>query len=90
MNNQTPSLDLLEFPLDYEFKAFGPNEDDFTERLCLAVGQVVTVSRHALRERSSSGAKYRCVTLLVRVQSREQLEQIYAEIRQVEGLSYLL
>ena len=86
-----PDLDdLLEFPCDYEFKAFGPNSAEFREALLTSIGVVLTVSRHAVRERESNGGKYRCVTVLLRVHSREQLNEVYRRIRQVDGLRYLL
>lgn len=82
--------DLFEFPLDYEFKVFGPADEVFRRDLLEAVRRVFPLSEHALRERTSSGANYRCITILVRVQSREQMEQIYVQIRKVKGLKYLL
>ena len=90
MTDPTSPFDLLEYPVDYEFKAFGPNDDVFSRAVMEAVKEVVPLSRHALRERPSSGSRYRCVTLLVRVQSRQQIEQIYLHLQRVEGLRYLL
>ncbi len=89
MSDESP-LDLLEFPCDYEFKAFGPNDAAFTVAVKEAVGRVQAVSRHALRERASRQGTYRCVTVLVRLQSRDQLEAIYRALRGIEGLRYLL
>lgn len=86
---ETP-LDLFEFPLDYEFKAFGPNDESFNQALLSAIAEVATVSEHSLRQRPSSSGKYRCVTVLVRVQNRDHLQQVYGQIRSVEGLRYLL
>ena len=82
--------EILEFPCDHEFKAFGPNHDDFSAAVLEAINAVMPVSRHAMRERKSSGGKYRCVTILLRVHSRGQLTDVYRQIRQVEGLRYLL
>ncbi|PLY04856.1 MAG: hypothetical protein C0624_05275 [Desulfuromonas sp.] len=89
MSSESP-FDQLDYPLDYEFKAFGPNHDDFNLALVDALKEVVTVSQHALRVRASSNSKHRCVTILVRVTSRKHLEQIYHQIHGVEGLRYLL
>lgn len=92
MSMDTPEspLDLLEFPVDYEFKAFGPNEEGFNQALLEAIAAIAPVSEHSLRQRPSSSGNYRCVTLLVRVQNREQLQQVYARIQSVKGLRYLL
>jgi len=89
MSGESP-FDLLEFPCDYEFKVFGPNEEAFREAVVDAVSAVLAISRHALRERPSRNGTYRCVTVLVRLQSREQLEAIYRQLRGIEGLRYLL
>jgi len=83
-------FDQLDYPLDYEIKAFGPNHDSFNLALIEAVKEVVTISQHALKVRASSQSKHRCVTILIRVHSREHLEQIYQLIQGVEGLRYLL
>jgi len=88
--SQDSPFDLLEYPIDHEFKAFGPNHDSFNQALVEAIEKVATVSQHALRVRASSQSKHRCVTILIRVQSRNHLEQIYQQIHSVEGLRYLL
>lgn len=89
MSQESP-FDQLDYPLDYEFKAFGPNHDSFNLALVAALRDVATVSTHALKVRASSQAKHRCVTIVLRVQSREHIEQIYQQIQSVEGLRYLL
>lgn len=80
----------IEFPCDFSFKAFGPNSDDFGVRVRLAVATVVDVPLDAIRARPSSQGKYQCVTVLVRLHNREQLDAIYLALRQVEGLLYLV
>ena len=84
--------ELLDFPCDYEFKAFGQadREQSFLNAVQEAVGRTVPVSRHALRIRHSSGGKYLCVTVLVRLHNSDQLKTIYQSLRQVEDLKYLL
>lgn len=84
--------ELLDFPCDYEFKAFGAadGEEIFLNSVKEAVGQVVPVSRHALRVRRSSGGRYQCVTVLVRLHNGDQLKAIYQQLRQIPGLKYLL
>ena len=92
MTQSDSSLELMEFPCHFEFKAFGPGGDDsrFDEQVLTAVSTVVPASRQAMRSRSSSGGKYQCVTVLVTLQSRSQLEAAYAALREINDLKYLL
>ena len=81
----------LEFPCNYEFKAFGSAADEqFAETVRESVSRVVPISRDALRTRLSSGGRYQCVTALVRLESGTQLTAIYHALRAIEGLHYLL
>ena len=80
----------LEFPCSYEFKAFGDAGPAFVDTVMAAVRQVLPVSRDAVRVRSSSGGKYQCVSILVQLQNTDQLRAVYATLRQVEDLRYLL
>jgi len=88
MENSTP--ELIEFPCDFEFKAFGPNDDAFRIAILEAVAPIQPVSRHALKERASGSGSYRCITLLLRIESRDHLHEVYRQLRSVEGLRYLL
>ena len=92
MTSLDPQQELLEFPCHYEFKAFGPGGDDsqFDEQVLVAISTVVQASRQAMKTRTSSGSKYQCVSVLVTVQNRPQLEAVYAALREIEGLKYLL
>ena len=84
--------DLLEFPCHFEFKAFGPGDDDetFMVKVLNAISAVVPVSRQAMKSRSSSAGKYQCVSALVTLQNRSQLEAVYAALRKIDDLKYLL
>lgn len=84
------SPELIEFPCDFEFKAFGPNDEAFKLAVTEAVASVQPVSRHALRERSSGNGSYRCVTVLLRIESRDHLHAVYRQLRSVERLRFLL
>jgi putative lipoic acid-binding regulatory protein len=87
-----PPKELIDFPCHFEFKAFGPGDEDghFYDQVHSAVAKVVQVSRQAMRIRSSSGGKYQCVTVLVTLQNRAQLEGVYAALRKIDDLKYLL
>jgi putative lipoic acid-binding regulatory protein len=43
-----------------------------------------------MRTRPSSGGKYQCVSVLVTLQNRRQLDAVYAALRELEDLKYLL
>jgi len=84
--------ELLNFPCDHVFKAFGPNDgtESFVAEVRSAVAQEVPISESAITVRPSSKGAYLCVSVVVRVGTFEQLSRIYASLRQVEGLKYLL
>jgi hypothetical protein len=82
----------MTFPCHFEFKAFGPGDEGnhFCDQVLAAVSTVVPASRQAMRTRSSSGGKYQCVTVLVTLQNRNQLEAVYTALREIDDLRYLL
>lgn len=82
--------ELLEFPCDYMFKAFGPNEDRFAAAVRESVSSVIPVPMDAVRTRPSREGVYICVTVLVRLHNFAQLKAIYDSLREVEGLKFLL
>ena len=84
--------DLVKFPCHFEFKAFGPGapESSFPDDVIRAVCEVVPVTRQAMKSRPSSGGKYQCVSVLVTLHNRAQLEAVYASMRKIDGLKYLL
>lgn len=82
--------DLVEFPCDYLFKAFGPDGEAFHEAVRAAVSTVIPVSLDAVRVRSSSRSSYVCVSIVVQLHNAEQLRAIYKALQGVEGLRYLL
>ena len=91
MVGRQPPEELLSYPCLHEFKAFGPAADAaFQEAVFQAVNRVAAVSRDALRTRLSSGGRYQCVSVLVHLQNSAQLQNIYAILRGIQGLCYLL
>jgi putative lipoic acid-binding regulatory protein len=84
--------ELLQFPCHFEFKAFGPGDDDetFLIKVQNAIGTVVPVARQAMKSRPSSAGRYQCVSALVTVQNRAQLEAVYAALRTIDDLKYML
>ncbi len=82
--------DLIEFPSDHMFKAFGPQGDAFPGAVFVAVREVVPVDLEAMEVRPSSKGTYQCVSITVRLQSYEQLKSVYSALRGIAGLKYLL
>jgi len=92
MDRRPTPEELLEFPCDYLFKAFGPNDPEgfFSQAVRSAVATVVPVSEDAVKQSRSANGTYLCVTVLVRLHNYGQLAAIYGALRQVAGLKYLL
>ena len=83
--------ELLTFPCHYEFKAFGAAADaGFQAAVIDGVARIVAVNREAVRTRLSSGGRYQCVTVQVRLENSTQLSAIYAILREIKGMAYLL
>ena len=91
MSHNEPD-ELLEFPCSYEFKVFGDADQEgrFLSAVQAAISTITPVSRDAMRVRQSSGGKYQCVTVAVLLQNSQQLKSIYAVLRGLDGLRYLL
>jgi len=92
MNRASTKPELLAFPCHFEFKAFGPGDDDetFLIKVLNAISTVVPVSRQAMKSRPSSAGRYQCVSALVTLHNRRQLEAIYTALRTIDDLKYLL
>lgn len=91
MNEQPPSSeDLFDFPCDHVFKAMGPNSDFFAHAVHRAVGEVLPVSQDAIKTRPSAKGNYISVSVVVRVHNFDQVTRIYAALRRIDDLKYLL
>lgn len=90
-----PSVDLLEsihlFPGVYQIKAIGRAEDEFEARVVEAVySHLAARSDLDYSVRSTPGGRHVALTLDITVQTAEQVRAIYAEIRDLKGLTLLL
>jgi hypothetical protein len=85
-----PLDELVEFPCDYIFKAFGPNNETFVDRVRSTISVTVFAPLDAIKVRPSSKGEYQCVTVVVRLQNVEQLKAIYSDLQQLAELKYLL
>ena len=81
--NTESALDLLEFPNRYPLKVFGKPSPDFEQsmvdlvRLRCPKSEQIDVSR-----KESKGGKYIALTLTFTAWSRQQIEEIYADLHQ--------
>jgi putative lipoic acid-binding regulatory protein len=74
-----------QFPCSYTFKIFGRRSDTFAERVREIIAATLgAVPSDALRVRESSGGRYLSVTVEIEVESRGQLERVYADLRAEE------
>jgi putative lipoic acid-binding regulatory protein len=89
-----PSVELLEsthpFPGSYTIKAIGMAGDDFEQRVVSAVtSHLASASDLDYTVRATKGGRHVALTLEIQVQNAEQVRSIYAEIRDVPGLTLL-
>src|SRR5262245_55379535 len=89
-----PSVELLEsthvFPGVYRIKAIGQSNDEFERRVVEAVvAQLAAASDLDYSVRATPGGRHVALTLDISVQTPEQVRSIYAEIREIEGLTLL-
>lgn len=84
--------DLVDFPCEYVFKVFGDSSPDvaFVDTVRLCVGKIVAVGDDSVKVRSSSGGKFVCVSVVVWLDNATQLAEIYASLRNVNGLNFLI
>ena len=72
---------LLKFPCDFPIKAMGKAEDDFDALV------VSLIRKHspdllegAIKSRASKGGQYLSVTVTIRAESQQQLDNIYLDL----------
>ncbi len=72
---------LLEFPVDFPLKVMGRRVDEFAQTVAsIVLEHVPDFDPSTIELRASSKGSYLSVTVIVRVQSREQLEQLYVSL----------
>ncbi|MCF6178159.1 MAG: DUF493 domain-containing protein [Geopsychrobacter sp.] len=90
MSEPTKPEDLLEFPCQFTFKAVGSSGPDFSSAIAAAVGLHAVVPRDAIHTRPSGKGNYQAVSIMVSLQSYQQLTAIYAAMKDVNGVKMLL
>lgn len=81
----TEADSLEQFPCLYTFKIFGRRSETFVARVREIIAATLgAVPLDAVTVRESSRGRYLSVTVLIRVDTRSQLERVYAELRAEE------
>ncbi len=93
--SKLPPLELLDethsFPGRFMFKAIGRSNDDFAMRVVAVVRSVLEQEFDAPYElRQTSGGRHVAVTIEPWLESSQQVIEVYAAIRNVEGLVMLM
>ena len=66
----------------YMFKVFGRRSEAFVERVrAIVAAHCGPVPLDSMKVRESARGRYVCVTILVAVRDRGQLERVYADLR---------
>lgn len=93
--NSLPPKELLDemhsFPGRFVFKAIGRSNDDFAQRIIATVRAALEQEFDAPYElRETSGGRHIAVTIEPWVESSQQVIDVFAAIRDVDGLVMLL
>jgi len=76
---------LLEFPCDFPVKVLGRFSDDFETMVReIAERHVGKLPANAICSRPSSNQQFVSVTIVVRAQSKQQLDKLYVELSATE------
>lgn len=72
---------LFQFPCDFPIKIMGRAHPDFQGQVVAIVGNHVTkIPEHAISSAHSAKGKYISVTVTITATSRQQLDDIYADL----------
>ena len=76
---------MLEFPCDFPVKVMGKYADGF-EALVREIAErhVGVLPEEAISSRPSSNQRYVAVTIVIRAQSKQQLDELYLELTSTE------
>ncbi len=80
----------LEFPCRYPIKAMGRTGEGLSEAVVGIIADHVTVAESDVRSRPSSAGRFESITVTVDVETREQLEAIYADLGKHEQVLWTL
>ena len=81
---------VLQFPIVLPLKIIGQAGPGLRERVLRLVAQYASVEEESVRERSSGGARYLAITVSVRIETRADLEALYAALRASDDVVWAL
>ncbi|ACJ30601.1 UPF0250 protein [Shewanella sp. c952] len=81
--------ELMEFPASFPFKVVGDASDTLQDRV-VAVVQGLAPGDYAPSTKASSKGTYYSVTIRVTVTSKEQIEKLYTQLAELEGVKRVL
>lgn len=95
MSDGTPTRELLEsihdFPCEYRFKVIGKTDDHFVGRTLAAVCAVLEEGTEpSFSTRTTAGGRHMSVTVNQKMESADQVIEVYANLRELEGLVMLM
>ncbi len=81
--------ELLEFPCNQTFKVMGLAQDDLPIKI-IEVLQKIAPGDYAPQIKPSSKGNYHSVSVSVRVESKEQMEQVYNDLGAIDIVRVVL
>lgn len=81
--------ELLEFPCNQTFKVMGLAQDDLPLKI-IEVLQKIAPGDYAPKIKPSSKGNYHSVSVSVRVNSKEQMEQVYNDLGNIDIVRVVL
>lgn len=79
-----------EFPCNYTFKLFGPNEAGFNDAALATAKRHLPDVKPQVSSRVSTKANHQCLTLELPVISAQQVIDLYEDFHRIDGLKMLL
>lgn len=86
---ETKFDEYLEFPCDFTYKVIGTARAALTDDVVQVV-QTHTPGDYAPTTRTSAKGTYHSVTIRVRVQSKTDIETLYKNLANIEGVKRVL
>ena len=82
---------MLQFPVEFPLKVMGLRVDGFAQAIAeLVIAHVPDFDPAGMQLRASSKGTYLSITVVPRLQSREQLERLYRELSGHPLVKYVL
>lgn len=81
--------DLLEFPCDFTFKVVGAARPDLVDEVVQVVHKTIKDDYNPSMKESGKGT-YHSISITVRAENIEQIEKLYKELAEIEGVRMVL